>query len=110
MLPSVASVAIVRMSQKREGKKGKGKKGKKAKKKAEEAVPQDLTSEDAKRDMISALLAKTDLGEDTLEEAYDKFYSNYPGGEITEQQFLKISTVKIESRRIDNNIYSSDKS
>ena len=95
MLPSVASVAIVRMSQKREGKKGKGKKGKKVKKKVEEAVPQDLTSEDAKRDMISALLAKTDLGEEALEEAYDKFYSNYPGGEITEQQFLKISTVKI---------------
>ena len=68
MLPSVASVAIVRMSQKREGKKGKGKKGKKVKKKVEEAVPQDLTSEDTKRDMISPFLAKTDLVEEALEE------------------------------------------
>ena len=41
-----------------------------------------------------ALLAKTELGELELNEAYDEFYQIYPGGEISEQQFLQISKVR----------------
>ena len=40
-----------------------------------------------------ALLAKTELGEEELNEAYDDFYQVYPGGEISEQEFLQISKV-----------------
>ena len=43
-----------------------------------------------------ALLAKTDLGEEELNVAYDEFYQLYPGGEISEQQFLLISKVAVE--------------
>ena len=42
-----------------------------------------------------ALLAKTELGEAELNEAYDDFYQVYPGGEISEQEFLQISKVKV---------------
>ena len=76
-------------------------------------VEVDLTSDKAKNDMIQvtsehlckliqktysaqALLAKTDLGEEELNVAYDEFYQLYPGGEISEQQFLLISKVAVE--------------
>ena len=41
-----------------------------------------------------ALLAKTELDELELNEAYDEFYQIYPGGEISEQEFLQISKVR----------------
>ena len=71
----------------------KKKKVKKVKKKIEEPAPPDLTSENAKLEMIQALLLKTDLNEDELNEAYDVFYSKYPDGELNEDQFLKESKV-----------------
>ena len=80
--------------------------------KVEVVVEVDLTSDKAKNDMIQvtsehlcklihktyfaqALLAKTDLGEEELNVAYDEFYQLYPGGEISEQQFLLISKVAV---------------
>ena len=63
-------------------------------KKKEEVIIQDLTSENAKNEMIAALLQKIDLDEEKIVEEYDKFYAKYPGGEINEQQFLQMSTVK----------------
>ena len=71
----------------------KKKKAKKVKKKIEEAPPPDLTSENAKIEMIKALLQKTDLNEDELIQAYDDFYSKYPEGELNEAQFLRESKV-----------------
>ena len=71
----------------------KKKKAKKVKKKIEEAPPPDLTSENAKIEMIKALLLKTDLNEDELNQAYDDFYSKYPDGELNEAQFLRESKV-----------------
>ena len=73
----------------------KKKKVKKVKKKIiEEAPPPDLTSENAKIEMIQALLLKTDLNEEELNEAYDVFYSKYPEGELNEDQFLLESKVR----------------
>ena len=87
------------MNQNNNNKTLKQKKRKRSKgKKKEEVVIQDLTSENAKNEMISALLQKTDLNEESLIKEYDKFYEMYPGGEINEQQFLQISKVKIKSR------------
>ena len=72
----------------------KKKKNKKVKKKIEEAAPPDLTSENAKIEMIQALLLKTDLNEEELNETYDVFYSKYPEGELNEAQFLRESKVR----------------
>ena len=83
------------MVNKNENKATKPRKRKRSKKKTEEPVQLDLHSEKAKRDMIEALLQKTELSEDELIEAYDKFYEVYPCGEINEQEFLKISKVSI---------------
>ena len=75
----------------------KKKKVKKVKKKIEEAPPPDLTSENAKIEMIQALLLKTDLNEEELNEAYDVFYSKYPEGELNEDQFLRESKVRSQT-------------
>ena len=75
----------------------KKKKAKKVKKKIEEAPPPDLTSENAKIEMIQALLLKTDLNEDELNQNYDDFYSKYPEGELNETQFLRESKVLIRN-------------
>ena len=75
----------------------KKKKAKKVKKKIEEAPPPDLTSENAKIEMIQALLLKTDLNEEELNQAYDDFYSKYPEGELNEAQFLRESKVHIKN-------------
>ena len=90
-----------RMNQNNNNKTLKQKKRKRSKgKKKEEVVIQDLTSENAKNEMISALLQKTDLNEESLIKEYDKFYEMYPGGEINEQQFLQISKVKIKHKAL----------
>ena len=75
----------------------KKKKVKKVKKKIEEAPPPDLTSENAKIEMIQALLLKTDLNEEELNQAYDDFYSKYPEGELNEAQFLRESKVNTKN-------------
>ena len=75
----------------------KKKKVKKVKKKIEEAPPPDLTSENAKIEMIQALLLKTDLNEEELNQAYDDFYSKYPEGELNESQFLRESKVSVKN-------------
>merc|ERR1712110_988407 len=89
---------IQRMSQKTQRKTSK-KKGKKSKKK-NVVVEVDLTSDKAKNDMIQALLAKTELGEEELNEAYDDFYQVYPGGEISEQEFLQISKAGVMAQSL----------
>jgi len=78
----------------------KKKKAKKVKKKIEEAPPPDLTSENAKIEMIKALLQKTDLNEDELIQAYDDFYSKYPEGELNEAQFLRESKAGVMAQSL----------
>ena len=75
-------------------KNNKTRKRKRSKKKVEEVVPQDLTSENAKIEMIERLLQKTEMSEEELNEAYDGFYEMFPCGEINEQEFLQISKVR----------------
>ena len=74
-------------------KNNKTRKRKRSKKKVEEVVTQDLTSENAKIEMIERLLQKTELTEEELNESYDGFYEMFPCGEINEQEFLQISKV-----------------
>ena len=87
---------MLRVDQKNNNKPIKTRKRKRSKKKTEAPIQQDLTSENAKREMIEALLLKTDINECDLNVIYDEFYEMYPCGEIDEQQFLKIS--KVNSR------------
>ena len=86
-------------------KNNKTRKRKRSKKKVEEVVTQDLTSENAKIEMIERLLQKTELTEEELNESYDGFYEMFPCGEINEQEFLQISKVNnILSILLTNNL------
>ena len=78
-------------------KKKKSKKGKKKKKPIDDAAA-ELAAENEKRELVESLVAKTDLLEDEILAAYEEFYEKYPGGEISEEQFLQQSTVIIYNR------------
>ena len=67
------------------------------KKQADEAAAA-LAAENAKKALVESLLVKTDLSRSEILTAYDKFYSKYPGGEITKKQFLEESTVRTRTR------------
>ena len=41
-------------------------------------------AEAAKKELVSALMAKCNMSEDQVLAAYDVFYAKYPGGEITQ--------------------------
>ena len=66
---------------------------KKMKKQADEAAAA-LAAENEKKALVESLLVKTDLSRSEILTAYDKFYSKYPGGEITKKQFLEESSVR----------------
>ena len=68
-------------------KKKKTKKGKK--KKPIDNVAAELAAENEKKKLVESLVAKTDLLEEEIVAAHDKFYGRYPKGEITEKQFLQ---------------------
>ena len=65
---------MLRVDQKNNNKPIKTRKRKRSKKKTEAPIQQDLTSENAKREMIEALLLKTDINECDLNVIYDEFY------------------------------------
>ena len=71
------------MPPKKTATKTKGKKGKKAKKKVDKNLTGDA-AEAAKKELVSALMAKCNMSEDQVLAAYDVFYAKYPGGEITQ--------------------------
>merc|ERR1711936_1008196 len=85
----------------------KGKKGGRKKK-----IPKDLTGEaadNAKKELIASLVAKTNKSEEEVEAAYDAFYAEYPGGEITQAQFVEQSTAGIISESLFR-VFDEDKS
>ena len=84
------------MDTKSRGKPAKKKKSKKGKKKKPiDDAAAELAAENEKRELVESLVAKTDLLEDEILTAYEEFYEKYPDGEISEEQFLKQSTVII---------------
>ena len=60
------------------------KKGKKGKKKADKNLSGDA-AEEAKKELISSLMAKCNMSEEQVLAAYDAFYQKYPSGEITQE-------------------------
>ena len=90
----------------KKGKKGKlGKKGKKN-------ITKDLTgdaAENAKKELITALMAKCDLSEEEVTAAYDVFHEKYPGGEISKQQFMEESNAGIMAESLFR-VFDEDKS
>ena len=90
----------------KKGKKGKlGKKGKKN-------IAKDLTgdaAENAKKELITSLMAKWDLSEEEVTAAYDVFHEKYPSGEISQQQFMEESNAGIMAESLFR-VFDEDKS
>ena len=90
----------------KKGKKGKlGKKGKKN-------IAKDLSgdaAENAKKELITSLMAKCDLSEEEVTAAYDAFHEKYPVGEISQQQFMEESNAGIMAESLFR-VFDEDKS
>jgi len=73
-------------------KKGKlGKKGKKAKQPKRENLSAEEAAELEKKETIQSLIPKTKMTEEELNKHWDEFHTKYPDGEISQEEFLKIS-------------------
>jgi len=73
-------------------KKGKlGKKGKKTKQPKRENLSAEEAAELEKKETIQSLIPKTKMTEEELNKHWDEFHTKYPDGEISQEEFLKIS-------------------
>ena len=77
------------------------------KKQADEAAAA-LAAENEKKAVVESLLVKTGLSRSEILTAYDKFYSKYPGGEITKKQFLEESSVRTRTR-LNSKVFSLER-
>ena len=71
----------------------KGKRMKKGKKKPSNDVSPEMALINEKKDLVAALIAKTGGSEEDILDAYNKFYDEFPSGEISEKEFLDQSKV-----------------
>merc|ERR1712038_1320863 len=73
------------------GAKTKGKKGKKTKKKPDKNLTGDAAAE-AKKELVTALMAKCNMSEDQVLAQYDAFYQKYPSGRSPRKSLLTRAT------------------
>ena len=86
----------------------KGKKGKKGKKNPVKELTGDA-AENAKKELITSLMAKCDLNEEDVTAAYDDFHEKYPNGEISQEQFVAQSQAGILAESLFR-VFDEDKS